>query len=404
MRVLVTAAARFSITSDGNLWTPNASLGYHLWSRYLDVYDEVNLLVRAKFDSRPPSGWNMATGPGIKAIPIPYFVGPWEFIKNYRNVRGAIQQALINSEAIHLRLACTVGTEVWRLLPPGRPFGVEVVADPYDVFAPGSVKHPLRPAFRWLFTRELKEQCDGATGALYVTKQALQRRYPCPNYTVGASDVCLPEHALVSQARTINPNNSSLKLVFVGTMAQLYKAPDVLINAFGICVKEGLDLRLVMVGDGKYRTELEAQAVALGVREQIDFRGQLSSSDEVRAELDRADLFVLPSYQEGLPRAMVEAMARALPCIGSNVGGIPELISSEDMVQPGDVSALAQKIREVVTDSKRMAKMSVRNLENARGYRDDVLQKLRVDFCQHVRDRTEVWLKQQQTEPSTILV
>ena len=125
----------------------------------------------------------------------------------------------------------------------------------------------------------------------------------------------------------------------------------------------------------------------------MTFLGQLPAGAAIRAQLDQADLFVLPSYQEGLPRAMIEAMARALPCIGSNVGGIPELLSAENMVLPGDVTALANKIREVVTDPQRMEQMSIRNLEKAKEYREDILHARRVAFYHQVREKTEAWLK-----------
>src|SRR5207253_6445170 len=118
----------------------------------------------------------------------------------------------------------------------------------------------------------------------------------------------------------------------------------------------------------QYRSELESRANAAGLNGAARFRGQLASPDAVRAELDRADLFVLPSRQEGLPRAMLEAMARGLPCIGSTVGGIPELLPAEDLVPPGDASALTQKIHDVLGDPQRMARMSARNLEKAREY------------------------------------
>jgi L-malate glycosyltransferase len=97
-----------------------------------------------------------------------------------------------------------------------------------------------------------------------------------------------------------------------------------------------------------------------------------------------------------LPRAMVEAMARALPCIGSSVGGVPELLPPEDLVVPGDVNALATKIREIVTDPERLAQMSARNLATAQAYRDEVLAVQRTDFYRYVRDRTEKWLAQRQ--------
>ena len=177
-------------------------------------------------------------------------------------------------------------------------------------------------------------------------------------------------------------------------MAELYKAHDVLIDAVGECLSAGRDVRLVLVGDGRRRRELETRARPLG--ERIRFLGQLPSGDAVRAELDRADLFVLPSRQEGLPRAMTEAMARALPCIGSTVGGIPELLPPQDMVRPGDAPGLARKIADVLGDSQRMAAMSARNLAKASEYRDDRLRARRSEFYRRVRAATEAWLREQE--------
>ena len=138
---------------------------------------------------------------------------------------------------------------------------------------------------------------------------ALQRRYPCPNESVGCSDVEISDASLVKAPRPERQESRRIRLITVGTLAQLYKAPHILIDATAACIRQGLDLELVLVGDGKHRPELEAQAARLGVGERIHFRGQLTAGDAVRAELDRADVFVLPSFQEGLPRTMVEAMA-----------------------------------------------------------------------------------------------
>ncbi len=115
----------------------------------------------------------------------------------------------------------------------------------------------------------------------------------------------------------------------------MYKAPDVQIDAVAQLVKEGLDVRLVLIGDGKHRAELEARAAAQGIAAAVViFRGQLTAGSAVRAELDAADIFCMPSRTEGMPRALIEAMARGLPCIGSTMGGIPELLPAEDMVPP----------------------------------------------------------------------
>jgi glycosyltransferase involved in cell wall biosynthesis len=294
-----------------------------------------------------------------------------------------------------MRLSCFLGSVVWRELEKGRPFGAEVVADPYQSFAPGAFHHPARPFFRWWIPRDLRNQCATACAASYVTREALQRRYPPgPNtFATHFSEVDLRGEFLRDAPRGAPAAGKRFNLIFVGTFAQMYKAPDALIQAVAACVREGLDLQITFLASGRHRNELEALAKSLGLAERAIFRGNLTSRDEVKAELDAADLFVLPSHQEGLPRAMVEAMARALPCIGSTVGGIPELLPMEDLVPPGDVDALAKKITEMLRDPQRMAKMSARNLETAREYEEGVLNTRREVFYDHVKDKTAEWMK-----------
>jgi len=178
----------------------------------------------------------------------------------------------------------------------------------------------------------------------------------------------------------------------VGSLAQMYKAPDVLIDAVGICARERIDLRLTLVGDGVHRSELERRVRNTGLDARVRFKGQIAAGAPVRVELDAADLFVLPSRQEGLPRALIEAMARGLPCIGSAVGGIPELLAADDMVPPGDAVALARRIGDVLRDPQRMAVMSARNLEKAREHRAETLAPKRLAFYAHLKLRTQQWL------------
>ena len=115
------------------------------------------------------------------------------------------------------------------------------------------------------------------------------------------------------------------------------------IHAFARCVNAGHDLTLRFIGDGRRRQDLEALAAQLNCRDRIVFAGQIASTAVV-AELDQADLFVLPSRHEGLPRAMIEAMARALPCIGSDVAGFPELLPPSAIVPNGNLDALTSKL------------------------------------------------------------
>jgi glycosyltransferase involved in cell wall biosynthesis len=138
---------------------------------------------------------------------------------------------------------------------------------------------------------------------------------------------------------------------------------------------------------------LEARARLLGIEDLVAFRGHLPFGAAVRRELDGADLFVLPSRQEGLPRALLEAMARALPAIGSTVGGIPELLAPQDLVPPNDPAALARKLEEVIRDPSRLHQMSAANLRKAHEYEETQLEQRRNLFLNHVRAETEKHLR-----------
>jgi len=396
MNVVVTLEQRFDRTPDGKVWT-QVAFPHSFWMRYLEVFDRVRVVARILEVPSALPDWKRADGEGVSFAGVPDYLGPWQYLQKAPQVERAARNAVAPNDAVILRVSSQIATCIQPMLKEeNHPYAVEVVADPYDVFAPGAVKHPLRPFFRWWFPRGLRYQCARACAAAYVTESALQCRYPTASgvFSTHYSSVELPNSAFAVAPRYDDRHKQPFTLISVGTLAQLYKAPDVLIDAVASCVQSGLNLKLVLIGDGKYRSELEARSQAHGIADRICFLGQLSAGDAVRAQLDRADLFILPSRQEGLPRAMIEAMARSLPCIGSTVGGIPELLPAEDMVSPGDATALANKIREVVTNPERMARMSARNLEKAKDYRDEVLRERRNQFYSYVREMTEIWLKE----------
>jgi glycosyltransferase involved in cell wall biosynthesis len=395
MNVVVTIDHRFARTPDGAMWTRTA-FTYPFWTRYLTVFDHVRVVARVEEVSEPASSWTRCDGEGISFGDVPYYVGPWQYLQRARRVHHAARSAVGARDAVILRVQGQVSSCVRTLLrQTGHPYGVEVVGDPYDAFARGFVTHPLRPFLQWWLPRRMREQCAGACAAAYVTERTLQRRYPpAPGaFSTNYSSVVLPDVAFATAARSPRNERSSYTLVIVGTLDNLSKGPDVLIDAVAKCVQEGLDIRLILVGGGRYQPQLQAQTTALGLDGHVRFLGWVSAGDGVRAQLDRADLFVLPSHQEGLSRSTIEAMARALPCIGTTVGGMAELLPSEDMVPRGDADALARKIREVVTNPERMVHMSARNLERAKGYRLEALRERWTALYRHLRERTEAWLK-----------
>jgi colanic acid/amylovoran biosynthesis glycosyltransferase len=130
------------------------------------------------------------------------------------------------------------------------------------------------------------------------------------------------------------------------------KGFDVLITALSHLKSMGVPQRLIIIGDGPLRPSLEATAMDAGVAELTEFTGELSPR-EVRAHLQQADLFCLPSFSEGLPISIMEAMAIGVPVVTTWIAGIPELAEAgvtAVTVPPSNTKALAEALRGLTAD------------------------------------------------------
>jgi glycosyltransferase involved in cell wall biosynthesis len=339
-------------------------------------------------------GWTRADGPGISFARAPHCIGVSGYLRKCRQVYSTITRAVTQNDAVIMRGASVLSACLEFSFSQGRPFGVEVIGDPYDVFAPGCIEHPLRPALRWALTETLKRQCGKACAVAYVTNSFLQQRYPGSStaFTTSYSSVELPEEVFVKAPRSFK-FKSPANVLTIGSLEQMYKGFDVLIEAVAICRRGGTDVRLVIVGDGRYRQKLQQQVRDLALEDVIFFTGQLQDRRAVFELFDTADLFVLPSKTEGLPRALIEAMARAVPAVGTSVGGIPELLEATYLVPPGDAVSLAHKIIEVVRQPELMASMAASNLFAARKYSDSLLRPRRRAFLQSLSHTTQSWIQ-----------
>ena len=153
-------------------------------------------------------------------------------------------------------------------------------------------------------------------------------------------------------------------MFFVGRLVEA-KGLGVLFTAMAELVPSRPELMLTIVGDGPDRQKLERKAAALGLTEHVKFVGSKSQA-EVAELLATAEVFVLPSYAEGVPVVLMEALGSGVPVVASFVGGVAELV--EDgvngfLVAPGDPEALVNRLSQVLDDGELRASMGAAGRE-----------------------------------------
>jgi glycosyltransferase involved in cell wall biosynthesis len=154
------------------------------------------------------------------------------------------------------------------------------------------------------------------------------------------------------------PADAAPVLLFVGRLAAI-KGLLVLLDAVAALKPRHPGLRLVLVGDGPDRRALEARAAALGLGEAVEFTGYLSQA-AVAQRVKGCDLFVLPSFAEGVPVVLMEAMAARRAVVATRVAGVAELVEdgvAGALVPPGDPVALAARIGALLDDPGLRARM-----------------------------------------------
>jgi glycosyltransferase involved in cell wall biosynthesis len=155
-----------------------------------------------------------------------------------------------------------------------------------------------------------------------------------------------------------------LELLCVARLVRL-KGHAVLLRALAMLHATGVPIHATLLGDGPSRPELERLAAQLGIADDVTFAGAVGQ-DEIASWYARADAFCLPSFAEGLPVVLMEAMAMGLPVVASRITGVPELVEHERsglLVTPGRADELAAALERIATDPQLRARLGARARE-----------------------------------------
>jgi len=214
----------------------------------------------------------------------------------------------------------------------------------------------------WSLTLHGISETDYPAGHLLADKIAAADFVACASWFIGAQGARLvaPEHwpklmlvrcevppeALLAEPARVQ--GESVRLITVGRLSP-EKGQTCLLEAFAAACAQN-DATLTIVGHGPLAAELKARAEQLGIAGRVRFTGRLGTR-ETMAEIAAHDALVLPSFMEGLPVVLIEALALGRPVIATQVAGIPEAVVHGHnglLVPPLDVAALAKAIEALV--------------------------------------------------------
>ena len=233
-------------------------------------------------------------------------------------------------------------------------------------------------------------QSDGVTAISHYLKEATKEIFQFDDIAVIPNFVCESDYARhpVAELRSsLSPQDEPL-LVHVSNFRPV-KRPVDCVEILARVLEQGIKTRLVMVGDGSERPNVEHRARCLGVFDKCIFVGK---QPKIVDYLSAADVLLLPSEQESFGLAALEAMACEVPVIASRVGGVPEVVTDGEtgfLSEVGDVKKMAEDAARLLTDAKLRREMGKRARESALArYRTDIVIPQYIEFYERVLRKT----------------
>jgi N-acetyl-alpha-D-glucosaminyl L-malate synthase BshA len=233
-------------------------------------------------------------------------------------------------------------------------------------------------------------QSDGVTAISHYLKEATKEIFQFDDIEVIPNFICQTDYARhpVDQLRSSLAPAGEPLLVHVSNFRPV-KRPVDCVEIFSRVVKKGIATRLVMVGDGSERTNVEHRARCLGVHDKCVFVGK---QPNIVDYLSASDVLLLTSEQESFGLAALEAMACEVPVIASRVGGIPEVVTDGEtgfLSAVGDVDKMAEDAARLLTDATLRREMGKRARDSAVSrYRTDIVIPQYIEFYERVLRKT----------------
>lgn len=351
-RVLFVTEARLIELPTGEIVSPDGVNGDQQWADYCRVIKNLRLAARVEPVSSHRDVNGRVTIPRV--MQVRHYSGLKGLIPALPGVVRNLDRAVRDCDLLVVRVPGLLGyIAVGIARVRGVPFASELVGDPADVLrALYGTSLPVSLAAEtaaWMLRRVAR----GSRAVRYVTHRVLQEKYPAREGApvVAFGNVILEDGAFATRNRCPEPGGR-LRLLVIGSQNTTYKGHDVAMKVVQ-ALRPERDVTLTVIGGGTLHGHYRELAVTLGVDDVVEFKGHVTDRQAVWAAIDEADVLLMPSRTEGLPRVVNEAHARSLPVIGTAVGGIPEMLPENLLVPVDDIDGFVRCIRALVDDPDR---------------------------------------------------
>ena len=292
---------------------------------------------------------------GVRVVRLPYITPPRPFhVIGGRTMAVSLRRAwekIMADFACDLIHAHTVTPDGFAAVKLGKDLGRPVVCS-----ARGSEVHEIprqSPTIRRM-TRWALQNCDGFIAVSHALGQTAVELADGPLQPEVIYNGVAENFSSAADAKKIRrqlglPETAKI-ILFVGR-CERDKGMDELLEAFAKIVRRYPEALLVVVGDGGARSEMESAVRCAAFGDRVRFAG-LVGRNEIPLYFQASDVFVLPSYGEGMPNALLEAMAAGLPCVATHVGGIPEAVQdgvNGILIPPKSAEAIAGALEKIIS-------------------------------------------------------
>ncbi|MBR9728206.1 glycosyltransferase family 4 protein [Shewanella intestini] len=362
----------FSVQGD-KVFT-SGTLDSTLWNRYF-VEGVSEVIVCARKKELTESVGKIASKDNIDFVFSPSLSNPLSLVSDYK--ASVVKNVVKKSDFIVVRLPSEIGNKAVEYAKKfNKKVYCEVVACPFDGLSHyGTI---LAKMYAPLARHRMKKAVKVADGALYVTKFALQKRYPNSKLTMNASNVELREVLKESEVEinrldrfSSRKKSRELKVGLIGTVKNDSKGVDIAIKGL-----VGLGVQLHVIGSGNPE---RYEKLAKDSNVKFCHDGFIIDKDEVFEWLDDIDIYIQPSFQEGLPRATIEAMSRGCPVLSSNAGGLEELTLPQFVHKSGDYSKFRSDMLDLI-EKTCLNSVVYHSLNEASKYTSNKLESARYEF------------------------